>query len=76
MARTLRLSDEAQAALGRITAAENVSANAAINAAILEYDEKRREVRDRMHKEAAKLRIITDAKLGKETPRWVKKLAS
>lgn len=56
MASTLRLSDEARAALGRITASENISANAAINAAILDYDEKRRKVRDLMHKEAAKLR--------------------
>lgn len=30
----------------------------------------------RVRREAAKLRIITDKKLGKETPEWVKKLAS
>lgn len=48
MAMTLRLDDDAQAALDRITQAEGISANAAVGRALLDYDAKRRELRDRL----------------------------
>ena len=48
MAMTLRLDAEAQAALERITRREGVSANAAVAQAVVEYDAKRRELRDRL----------------------------
>jgi hypothetical protein len=48
MAMTLRLEGRAQAALDRITRTEGVSANAAIAEAVIEYDAKRREMRDRL----------------------------
>ncbi|MFB7890398.1 hypothetical protein ACFCZ3_20330 [Cellulosimicrobium cellulans] len=52
--KTLRLGDAAQAALDRIVAAEDTSANTAIERAVLEYDSKRREAR-----EVALERIVT-----------------
>ncbi len=48
MAMTLRLDDDTQAALDRITRTEGVSATAAISEAVLEYDAKRRDLRDRL----------------------------
>ncbi|GII98937.1 hypothetical protein CLV28_2724 [Sediminihabitans luteus] len=48
MAMDLRLSPEAQAALERIVETENVSANQAVENAVLEYDRKRVENRDRL----------------------------
>jgi len=45
---TLRLDDDTQAALDRITRTEGISAAAAIAAAVLEYDAKRRDLRDRL----------------------------
>lgn len=46
MAMTLRLDDEAQAALDRIVNAEKVSAADAVRRAVIEYDSKRRSMRD------------------------------
>ncbi|WP_199224418.1 CopG family transcriptional regulator [Serinibacter arcticus] len=43
---TLRLDDEAQAALERIATAEGVSSNEAVRRAVLEYDTNRTSVRD------------------------------
>ncbi|WP_435735773.1 hypothetical protein V5D56_13200 [Cellulosimicrobium sp. PMB13] len=48
MAMTLRLDDEAQAALERIARRDGVSANVAVGRAVVEYDAKRRELRDRL----------------------------
>ncbi|QJW36921.1 CopG family transcriptional regulator [Cellulosimicrobium protaetiae] len=48
MAMTLRLDDDAQAALERIAHREGISANTAVARAVVEYDAKRREMRDRM----------------------------
>ncbi|CPU66996.1 CopG family transcriptional regulator [Cellulosimicrobium cellulans] len=48
MAMTLRLDDDAQAALERIARREGVSANTAVARAVVEYDAKRREMRDRL----------------------------
>ncbi|KFD44153.1 hypothetical protein SAMN05518682_2224 [Cellulosimicrobium aquatile] len=45
---TLRLDDDAQAALERIARREGVSANTAVARAVVEYDAKRREMRDRL----------------------------
>ena len=45
---TLRLDDDAQAALERIARREGVSANTAVARAVVEYDAKRREIRDRL----------------------------
>ena len=45
---TLRLDDGAQAALERIARREGVSANTAVARAVVEYDAKRREMRDRL----------------------------
>lgn len=45
---TLRLEDDAQAALERIARREGVSANTAVARAVVEYDAKRREMRDRL----------------------------
>lgn len=48
MAMTLRLDDDAQAALERIARREGVSANTAVARAVVEYDAKRRAMRDRL----------------------------
>lgn len=45
---TLRLDDDAQAALERIARREGVSANTAVARAVVEYDAKRRAMRDRL----------------------------
>lgn len=46
MARTLRLSAEAEQAVAAIAEAEHISQNEAINRALLDYARKRTEVRD------------------------------
>ncbi|RMI06922.1 hypothetical protein [Cellulomonas triticagri] len=46
MARTLRLSGEAEIAVARIAEAEGISQNEAINRALLDYASKRSAVRD------------------------------
>lgn len=46
MAMTLRLSDDAAAALERITVNEQITATQAISDALIEYDAKRTAVRD------------------------------
>ncbi|WP_263119514.1 CopG family transcriptional regulator [Cellulomonas sp. RIT-PI-Y] len=46
MARTLRLSDEAEHAVTSLAAAENISQNELISRAVLDYAAKRTSVRD------------------------------
>ncbi|HCX84752.1 MAG TPA: CopG family transcriptional regulator [Micrococcales bacterium] len=46
MAMTLRLDDDQQEALDRIATAEGITSAEAVRRAILEYDAKRRSVRD------------------------------
>ncbi len=53
--RTVRLDEATVEALERITKAENISANAAIRRAVVEYDKKRASTRDALLR-----RIVTE----------------